>query len=243
MIRVNLLPPELLIERERRRKRGRAILAGALVVVLLAGIWGFLFTSTLWARARVVAFQQERAMVEAEIAAYTPYTQLQAEVTADSTRIKKAMGTVPDWVQVLSSLGRVIPGDVWLTDCTASYAAGKAGGTPPGQTPQGQAPPGQASRQSPEGQVPGQTPVGQASPGPVSAAQAAPGQVALRGLTYDQRSTAHWLAKLYEVPEFTGVRCVFSGIENYQGAELIRFEVKAVLRPGPQYDPLQGKMR
>lgn len=229
MIRVNLLPPEILLDRERRRRRARVMLAGTLLVVLLAGSWGLLFRATRLAEARAIALREERAKVEAEIAIYAPYAQLQAEVTQKISRIKKAMGTVPDWVQVLGALGRAIPGDVWLTDCVATSAPNRAEGASPPEPP--------------AGQTPGQPPSGQAPQGQPAAAPAAVGQIVLRGLTYDQPSTAHWLAQLYELPELTDVRCVFSGVENYQGTELIRFEVKAVLRPGPQYDPLKGSVK
>ena len=64
------------------------------------------------------------------------------------------------------------------------------------------------------------------------------GQLTLRGLTYDHPSTARWISALREVEGIAEVHAIFSALEGaQQDEELVRFELRATLPAGPEYDP------
>ncbi len=194
MVKINLLPASLLAERKRQRAQGRFLLLSGVVMLVLAAGFGFLFIQTMEIKSRLAVVSAERAAVEAEIARYSVYTKLQAEVNSKAGILKKVMGRPLPWVEVLEEVGAVIPPNVWLTDFLLT--AGK------------------------EGEA---------------------GQLTLRGLTYDHPSTARWVAALREVNGVADVRVMFSAEEKKDNIMLVRFEVRAGLLPGVEYDPLAKK--
>ncbi len=121
MIRVNLIPPEILFERRRERRRARVIVACTVLMAFALAGYGWLAAATWQQREELISLQHQREVLKAEVARFSPYNQLQAEVSARAGHLKNAMGTQPAWQHVMKSLGAAIPSNVWLTDFTASY--------------------------------------------------------------------------------------------------------------------------
>ncbi len=67
------------------------------------------------------------------------------------------------------------------------------------------------------------------------------GQLTLRGLTYDHPSTARWISAMREVEGITEVQAIFSAPERAQEEELVRFELRAALPAGAEYDPTKTR--
>lgn len=191
MVKINLLPPEILVERKRKAMQQRFTRSAVvLLIVLLAG-FGYFFLVTLQVKGHAGVLADERARLEEKIAQYVPYVTMRDEIERKSSLLKQAMSTTPGWGEVLIDIGTKIPSNVWLTDTTISFNPGDG-----------------------------------------------KGQVTIRGLTYDHPSTARWLTAMAEIPGLADVRCVFSSEETVENVDLVRFEVKAVLLPGVEYDPL-----
>lgn len=190
MIRINLLPPEILAERKRRAAQARLMKGFAIIVVLLAICLGGLFIATLQIKGRAADLAAERAVVEAEVATYVPYVELQASLNARDALVRKAMGKPLGWSEVLSDIGSFIPSNVWLTNFSL-----------------------------------------------IAAGQEENGQLVMRGVTYDHPSTARWVATLHDIPGLTNIRSVFSAVETVDDNEVVRFEIRAGVVAGEEFDP------
>lgn len=121
MVKINLLPPELRAERERRRKQKIWLIIGGSIGVVVLGIFLFILMASLRTRSEVADLQKQRAEVESKIQSYAPYADMQADVMKKTTLLKTAMGTPPQWSVMLASIVEYIPEEVWLTDMTVTY--------------------------------------------------------------------------------------------------------------------------
>ncbi|EEG78353.1 PilN domain-containing protein [Dethiobacter alkaliphilus] len=120
MIKINLLPPEIVEERKRKAVHRKILSVVVAVVVALALGFGVLFAATLQVRNDIQALETERAAVEAEVATYQPYVQLQNQVNNKNELLQSAMGTQVKWRETLGSLGLHIPDNVWLNNVSLS---------------------------------------------------------------------------------------------------------------------------
>ncbi|MBS4030499.1 MAG: PilN domain-containing protein [Clostridiales bacterium] len=188
MIKINLLPPEILAERKRKAAQVQLIKGFCIIVVLLVVGLAGLLVATLQVNKRVMDLAAQRAVVEAEVATYAPYVELQASLNVRDGLVKKAMGKPMGWSEVLSDMGSFIPSNVWLTNFSL-VSSGEEG------------------------------------------------QLTMRGVTYDHPSTARWVATLHDIPGLTNIRSVFSAVETVDGNELVRFEIRAGVITGEEFDP------
>jgi Tfp pilus assembly protein PilN len=116
VIKINLLPPEILVERKRKAGQARLMKGFGLVVLLLVFGFGGLFAVTLQVKGRAADLAAERAAVEAEVATYAPYVELQTSLNVRDGLVRNAMGNPLGWGEVLSDMGSFIPSNVWLTN-------------------------------------------------------------------------------------------------------------------------------
>ncbi|GAB6156867.1 hypothetical protein JCM39194_00670 [Desulfotomaculum varum] len=134
-IRINLLPPEILQQRQRLRRQKKILAVGLVILCFLVGVYAALHLAVLQARQELVRLQAEQQALQKDMAAYRPYEQLQAQTNRLTGLYRTAMGTPPDYYKILEGIGLAIPPDVWLTDFQAAYqtggaAAPEAGGQP-----------------------------------------------------------------------------------------------------------------
>ena len=120
MVRINLLPIEIQATREQARQQVRLVVTGLVVAFIMVGFYVFLLSQTAVVRAHLEDVETEHAEVEAGIASYAPYVELQGAVGRRADQISDAMGASPDWMHVLLAISRDIPGGVWLTDLRLS---------------------------------------------------------------------------------------------------------------------------
>lgn len=116
MIKINLLPAEMLAERRFKELQAKAVRLTGAVALLLLVVYGLVFVLTLQVRGQISAKVQERVAVETEAVAYEPYQQLQSRIHRRSELLKRAMGAPPAWRDYLVALGIYIPQNVWLTN-------------------------------------------------------------------------------------------------------------------------------
>ena len=120
MIKINLLPPEIVEERKRKAVQ-KKFLGGVFVfAVILAAGFGVLLAATLQVRNDIRTIESERAVVEAEVATYQPYVQLQNRVNAKEDVLQTAVGMQLSWRETLGALGLHIPDNVWLTNVSVT---------------------------------------------------------------------------------------------------------------------------
>ncbi|MDW7683207.1 MAG: PilN domain-containing protein [Bacillota bacterium] len=125
MIRINLLPPEIVEERQRKAVRARNFKGTVFVLVLLMAGFGGLMTLTLQTRSQLYALKERHTEVNTEIKTYAPVVGLQGEVNNRTGLVQSAMGPQLAWREALSLVGSHIPENVWLTNF--SLAMGEDG--------------------------------------------------------------------------------------------------------------------
>jgi Tfp pilus assembly protein PilN len=116
MIRINLLPPEVVAARKKKERQFRFLRILLLTAVLFAVGFNVLFAMTLNVRSDVSAVLQQRSQVETLIEAYKPYQDLQEANNAKIALLVEAMGMQPGWRDILGVIGQEIPANVWLTN-------------------------------------------------------------------------------------------------------------------------------
>ena len=129
MRRIDLLPA---VYEERRRGRRNLVgvfLAGLLVLLLLLGWWFFLGMQINDAEDDLAQVQATNASLESQIAELQRFAELAAEVEAKRTALQTVFAGDIDWPALLTEVAMVIPGEVWLTNLTAS--AGTTEGAAP----------------------------------------------------------------------------------------------------------------
>ena len=176
MRRIDLLPS---IYEERRRQRRNVMsvfIAGALVLLLLVGWWFFLGVQINDAEEELAAVQAENAQLEAQIAELQRFAELAAEVEAKRTALQTVFAGDVDWPALLTEVAMVIPGEVWLTNMTASA-----------------------------GSTEGASQVGTET-APVRIDSAEPfGRIAFNGTSLSMPGVAKWMIRLESVKEFFAV--------------------------------------
>jgi Tfp pilus assembly protein PilN len=124
MIRINLLPPEIL---QKRKTEGRLLyLAGAFlfVVTVLAVFWFIMLGRVNTQRDVVAEKQQEAVDLQAEAARYQVFEDKQADLQARKDIAQNAFAGQVDWNRLFEELSLVLPTDMWLDSMTADEAAG-----------------------------------------------------------------------------------------------------------------------
>ncbi|MTI81187.1 MAG: PilN domain-containing protein [Firmicutes bacterium] len=123
-IRINLLPPELTAEVEKKRKQRLMIMVTCSVLLVFFGIYSSLFIATMKTKEQTTRLQEEMQLWKEKVAVYAPYTELQARANKMEELLEQCTGSSPDWVQLMYNIGQQIPPSVWITDLQASYHVG-----------------------------------------------------------------------------------------------------------------------
>ena len=131
MRRIDLLPERYLTQRKERRDLAFVIIAGVLVFLLLLTYWFVLGGQISGEKDDLNAAQQRNNDLRAEIAELQVFAELEAEAIAKRTALTTVMVGDIAWPSLLTELAMVIPGEVWLTQLTASAGATE-GATPVG---------------------------------------------------------------------------------------------------------------
>lgn len=123
---INLLPPEVAEERNRRRRIGLLILAGiAYVLLLVAGVF-YWNTKVSAARADVATQEEINAGLEQEVAALADAGALQAEFQGKASLVQEALAKDIDWGIFLNDLSRLLPERVWVEAFNGSIVEGES---------------------------------------------------------------------------------------------------------------------
>lgn len=176
MRRIDLLPAAY---QERRRQKRNVVMvfaAAGVVLLLILGWWILLGTQVSDQRQALEDAQQRNAVLNNEIASLREFADLQAEVTAKRAALVTVMTGDVDWPALMTEIAMVIPGEVWLTNLTASA-----------------------------GNTEGAAPVGtETAPIRVSA-EPAFGRIQFQGRSLSMPGVAKWLVSLRNVREFSAI--------------------------------------
>ena len=173
MRRIDLLPPSYLQRRKERNSLLIVAIVTAVVLLLLVGWWFFLGTQVNDAQAELARLQEANLTLDQEIQSLQRFVLLENEVAAKRGALQMVMTGDVDWPGTLAEIAMVIPGEVWLTNLTASA------GTTEGAT-----------------QVPTE-----ASPIPISDLEPF-GRIQFQGQSLSMPGVAKWMVRLENVDSF-----------------------------------------
>jgi len=226
-IRINLLPPEMLARHSQWRRQRRLLSAGGVALAVLLAAYIVLLVTTQLVNHNINRLIKERQAIEGEVQAYRQFSEMRARVAEIEKLLQKARGTPPDLKRTLADISAQIPLNVWLTEITI---AGKEGSknTTSGAKVSAEGAAGNKSSQTNSAQP-------ESSQSRTKTSSGANGmEVTIKGWTYDHYSVALWLEDLEKVYGLRDVQCQLSNSEKLGDNFMIRFEIKAVLEPGPE---------
>jgi Tfp pilus assembly protein PilN len=120
MRQIDLLPATYAEHRRERRTLAMIIGAGLVLLLLLVAYWFMLGGQVADAESDLAAAQQRNSQLQTQITELQRFADLEAEVQAKETALKSVMNGDIAWPSVLTEIAMVIPGEVWLTELTAS---------------------------------------------------------------------------------------------------------------------------
>jgi Tfp pilus assembly protein PilN len=131
MRQIDLLPASYAEKQKERRMLALIIVAGLGVLLALVAYWFLLGGQISSAQSDLAAAQQRNGDLEAQIAELQRFADLEAEVQAKEAALKSVMTGDISWPSVLTEIAMVMPGEIWLTEISAS-AGLTEGATPVG---------------------------------------------------------------------------------------------------------------
>jgi Tfp pilus assembly protein PilN len=120
MMRINLLPPEILERRKAEKRIAWVILAAVLVAVALAAVWGFAYFRLQGKQDELAAMQQQVESTNAQAAQLAIFEERAAELETRRATAEFALQGRRNWARLLNELSLVLPTDVWLTTLSAT---------------------------------------------------------------------------------------------------------------------------
>ncbi|KAB2951313.1 PilN domain-containing protein [Heliorestis acidaminivorans] len=117
-IKINLLPPQLKAQEVARRQNLQYAALGSIALAVLLILFGSLYTVTTLAKMEAEGLKKERLALEAQTAEYAPYEKMLTKMRKIEGLYDQAVGKSPEWVLLISELGRQAPPDLWLTEIT-----------------------------------------------------------------------------------------------------------------------------
>jgi len=118
MMRINLLPPEILERRKSEKRIGWVVLAAILIAVVLAGVWMFAFFRLEGKQDDLAAAQQEVQQTNAQAEQLSVFEQRAAELETRRVTAAQALDGRRNWSKLFNELSLVVPAEMWLETMT-----------------------------------------------------------------------------------------------------------------------------
>lgn len=134
MRRIDLLPPSYVQRRRERSSLVIVVVATVVVVLLLIGWWFLLGLRVDNAEEELRAAQEANLELDRQIQELQRFVLLENEVQAKRDSLQTVMTGDIDWPGILAEIAMVIPGEVWLTNLTASAGVTEGATTVPTET-------------------------------------------------------------------------------------------------------------
>jgi Tfp pilus assembly protein PilN len=120
MRRIELLPASYQAQRRQRRNVSFVIAGGVALLALLLGYWLVLGMQIASSEDELAAVTSRNAELQTEIDSLQRFADLETEVNTKQAALATVMTGDVDWPAVLTEVGMVVPGEIWLTNLTGS---------------------------------------------------------------------------------------------------------------------------
>lgn len=124
MVRINLLPRDILEKRRYERYFVWVYAAAAVLAVVLLGIWLFLGLQVQQKNQDLQSRQELANKLRAEADAFAVFEQKQTDLTARQAVAQRALAGRINWAKVNNEISLVLPSDVWVRAITANQDTG-----------------------------------------------------------------------------------------------------------------------
>jgi hypothetical protein len=124
MVRINLLPQEILEKRRFERDIRYVVLAGVVVLVLLFAVYGLLTIQVGQRNAELQDRQQTVANLEAQAEAFAIFEEKESDLEARLVLADEALAGRVEWGRVANELSLIMPSDVWIVTLTTDEEQG-----------------------------------------------------------------------------------------------------------------------
>jgi Tfp pilus assembly protein PilN len=118
VIRVNLLPPEVLQKRKYERFWGYLILGAVMFYVVLAAVAGVLYYMSIGKSVDVANKEQEAASLQVQAEQFKVFEDRQTSLEQRQAVVEQALTDRVAWSKLLTELSLVLPSDVWFESMT-----------------------------------------------------------------------------------------------------------------------------
>jgi len=124
MMRINLLPPEILERRKAERRFGWVILAAVVVAVVLAGVWAIAYFRLQGKQDELASIQQQVQSTNAQADQLAIFEERAAELETRRATASQALADRRDWAKLFNEVSLVLPSDIWIENMSAAEDAG-----------------------------------------------------------------------------------------------------------------------
>lgn len=124
MMRINLLPPEILERRKAERRFGWVILAAVVVAVVLAGVWAIAYFRLQGKQDELASIQQQVQSTNAQADQLAIFEERAAELETRRATASQALADRRDWAKLFNEVSLVLPADIWIENMSAAEDAG-----------------------------------------------------------------------------------------------------------------------
>jgi Tfp pilus assembly protein PilN len=124
VIRINLIPPEILQSRKDERRWKWVWLAGGIAALAVAIFWATTYLQVSAAAGDVASIQQQVAELQGQTSRFAVFSQQEDQLRLRQDAVDAAIKGRIDWSEMLYELGLVLPSDVYLTTFTGTDNSG-----------------------------------------------------------------------------------------------------------------------
>lgn len=124
MMRINLLPPEILERRRAEARVGWVVLAGIVVLVLLVGAYGVGNLQRQSKQSELASIQQQIKTTTAQADQLAIFEQRATELQTRQQTATVALANRRAWATLFDEMSLVLPSDIWLLSLQADEEKG-----------------------------------------------------------------------------------------------------------------------
>lgn len=124
MMRVNLLPPEILERRTAEKRIGWVAVGAIAVALVLAGVWATAAYQLQVRKEELASIQQQTQAVQAQADQLAIFEMRAGELDERREVVLSALGGRVDWPGLLDEVSLVLPSDLWAQTIVVDEDAG-----------------------------------------------------------------------------------------------------------------------
>lgn len=124
MVRINLLPQEIIEKRRFERSVRYVALGGTALLVVLLGAYGLLSVQVNRGNVELQERQQTAANLRAQAEAFSVFEERESDLETRLALAGQALAGRIDWGRLSNELSLILPSDVWAVSLTGDEEAG-----------------------------------------------------------------------------------------------------------------------